>query len=550
MTAFTHYQNWLRSGRLSDAEVNELKDIEQNTEAIESRFGADLHFGTAGLRGIMELGTNRMNVHVVRRATQGLANYLTKLTASPTVVISYDSRLNSQAFAESTACVLAANGIRTYLFAEMMPVPLLSFAVRHLGCTAGIMITASHNPKEYNGYKVYNATGGQILDGEADAILEEIEKLDIFADVKDCSLAEAFDGTCSYVESSVYDAYIVAMDAVSDCTSQRDLSIVYTPLNGSGRRPVQDALTRSGFSFSTVAEQEAGDGNFTTCPSPNPEKEEVYDLALTYAKAQDADLIVATDPDCDRVGTMVKHDGQYVLLTGNEIGALLLEYLCQCHADSSDSLDGKFVCTSMVSTLLVDAIAASHGLEVKRTHVGFKYIGEQIEQQPESFLFGFEESNGYLVGDYARDKDGVVAAKLLCQMAAFYKAKGKTLVDLLEALYQKHGYVLDKTTTITVANQTESQQIMSVLRDGKAVAAAFDGLTEVVDYADAQAETGLPLANVIRMQFADGARLIVRPSGTEPKVKFYVSACADSKAKCQERMQEIMENLNELIGEK
>lgn len=543
MTSLQKYQDWLQSARLSDAEVSELKSIEANPTAIDDRFGADLLFGTAGLRGIMEAGTNRMNIHVVRRATQGLAGYLLKQD-NPTVVISYDSRLQSKDFAESTACVLAANGIKTYLFAELMPVPVLSFAVRHLCCTAGIMITASHNPKEYNGYKVYSATGGQILDAEADAILKEIEAVDMFRGVKTCSLKDALSGCCSYVDPSVYEAYLKTMNDASKISPERDLTIVYTPLNGSGKRPVQDTLSANDFTFTTVSAQEEPDGNFTTCPSPNPEKEEVYELALADARAIDADLIVATDPDCDRVGTMVKHDDRYVLLSGNEIGALLLQYICQ----NTDDLAGKYICTSMVSTLLVDAIAKAHGLTVKRTHVGFKYIGEQMELDPEGFLFGFEESNGYLVGTYARDKDGVVAAKLLCQMAAHYKSCGMTLIDLLESLYEKHGFVLDKTTTITVSSQEESRAIMKTLRDTDAVKSAFDDLNAYADYADETLDTGLPAANVIKMDFADGARLIVRPSGTEPKVKIYVSAYKASKAACTARIEEIIASLNKLIG--
>lgn len=544
MTSLRNYNEWLASGRLTPEEVSQLDAIKDNKAAIDDRFGADLLFGTAGLRGIMEAGTNRMNVHVVRRATQGLANYLLKQTPAPSAVISYDSRLQSKDFAESTARVLAANGIQTYLFPELMPVPLLSFAVRHLCCDAGIMITASHNPKAYNGYKVYNRTGGQILDAEADAILKEIEAIDIFQGVKDCSLQEAFDGCCSYVDPSVYEAYLQTMNDASNISPERDLTIVYTPLNGSGRRPVQDALTANGFTFTTVKAQEEPDGNFTTCPSPNPEKEEVFQLALADARAANADIIIGTDPDCDRVGTMVKHGEDYVLLSGNEIGALLLQYLCQ----NTDDLSGKYVCTSMVSTLLTNAIADSFGLTVKRTHVGFKYIGEQMELDPDGFLFGFEESNGYLVGTYARDKDGVVAAKLLCQMAAHYKSRGMTLVDLLESLYEKHGYVLDKTTTITVSSQEESQNIMKTLRDTDAVKSAFDGLTGCTDYADKTLDTGLPAANVIKMDFADGCRLIVRPSGTEPKVKIYVSAHKNTKSACLSRIDEVTASLYQLIG--
>lgn len=546
MTGLEQYKKWINSKQLTIEELDELKSIEGKIDEIEERFSQDLQFGTAGLRGIMELGTNRMNEYVVRKTTQGVAQYLLKHHPMPTVVISYDSRNHSRDYAEATAQVLSVNGIKTFLFSEMMPVPVLSFAIRYLNCTAGIMITASHNSKEYNGYKVYNSTGGQILDDEATAILTEIEKIDIFTKMKPCTMKDAMETNCEYVEKTIYDAYLQTVEQASCYSNERDLSIVYTPLNGSGRKPVQEILKKNHFSVFTVPEQEMEDGNFTTCPSPNPEKKEVYDLALSYAKELQADIIIATDPDCDRVGAMIKSDEDYVLLTGNEIGILLLQYLCEC----SENANGKYVCTSIVSTLLVDSIVKEYKLDIKRTHVGFKYIGEQIEKSPQEFFFGFEESNGYLIGDYARDKDGVVAANLLCQMAAYYKANGMTLIDVLESIYEKYGFVMEQTITITVDNQAERQKIMSVLRDKDAVFDHFRGISELVDYEDKSANTGLTLANVVKLEFNNGARLIVRPSGTEPKVKIYISAKGSSQIVAVMRSEEMLKKLNKLIGVK
>lgn len=538
------FERWCTSSAVTEKELAELEALKGNEEKIKENFGTSLKFGTAGLRGIMEVGTNRMNIHVVRKASQGLAEYLKKEYYEPSVVISYDSRLNSKEFAREAAAVLTANGIKTYIFSEIMPVPVLSFAVRKLEALAGVIITASHNPKEYNGYKVYNSTGGQILDEEAERILAEIDKLDIFDDVKTMNFDEALKAGCSWVDESVYEAYLAEMDGVSNFSGETNLSIVYTPLNGAGRRSVQEILTRNGFEFFTVPEQEMEDGNFTTCPYPNPEKPEVYEIARLYAEKQDADLIIATDPDCDRVGAMVKHEGEYVLLNGNEVGVLLFNYICERMAGKAF---GKKLFTSMVSTPMADDIAERYGVKVERTLVGFKYIGNKIEFNRDNFLFGFEESNGYLVGSYARDKDGVVAAKLLCQMAAFYKKKGQTLIDVLEELSMHFGYTVDETVTLEISSQDESREMMKRLRDRMRVYQVIDGIKKYTDYADMMVQTGLPKADIVQIDFFDKSRVIIRPSGTEPKIKIYLSACSREKSLCQWKNREILSKIQKLI---
>lgn len=540
------YNNWLSSSALTEAETAELNKLKDNEEQLQDAFGASLKFGTAGLRGIMGLGTNRMNIYVVRKATQGLANYLNSTCRQPSVVVSYDSRLNSRSFAEETACVLTANNIRTYIFEEMMPVPVLSYAVRHLECSAGIMITASHNPKEYNGYKVYNSTGGQILDKEADSIYNSIEAVDIFNDIKTMTFEAALKSCCSYTDEAVFTEYMNEMDKVSDFTKKRNLNIVYSPLNGSGNKPVQEILTRNGFEYFVVPEQEQEDGNFTTCPSPNPEKAEVYEIALRYAQQQNADIIITTDPDCDRVGAMVKHNDDYTLLTGNQIGILLFHYICEASPDVSQ----KTLCTTIVSTPLVNEIAADYDVNVKRTLVGFKYIGQQIDLAPDKFILGFEESNGYLIGDYARDKDGVVAVKLFCQMAAFYKSQNQTPVDVLGKLYDKYGYTVDKTVTIDISGETEKAAIMKKIRNHAQLQDTFAAMTGTIDYSDeTTAElTGLPLADVVQIDFEDKSRIIVRPSGTEPKIKMYLSASEKTKAKSTVKIEELLQKIKDLIN--
>lgn len=536
----TQIEKWKNSAVLTEAEKKELEAMTQ--EELASAFARDLEFGTAGLRGVMGLGTARMNIYVIRRATKGLAIYLKNHFQAPKVVISYDSRNHSREYAEAAAGVLAKAGVETYIYGEMMPVPVLSYTTRYLKCDAGIMITASHNPKQYNGYKVYAATGGQILDAAADEILGEIMSLDMFDDVDYYDFDEAMAKDCKYVPEEVYKSFLAQAEAASKLTSERDLEIVYTPLNGSGARPVQDILARNGFNkVSVVKEQLEPNGDFPTCPSPNPEKVEVYELALELAKEKNADVIVATDPDCDRVGVMAKRGSQWVLMTGNQLGILLTDYI----AGQVENPETKTMVTSVVSTPMVNKIAAAYGIGMRRTLVGFKYIGEQIDLLGDGFMFGFEESNGYLVGRYARDKDGVVAAKLACQMAAFYKAQGKTLIDVLDGLYEKFGHCVDQTVSVDLDDISQAKGIMEAIATRDAAEKVFGETSEFVNYsAD---ETGLPKANMIQIEKEDGTRVIVRPSGTEPKVKLYMSFYEEDQEKLEERKTEILTNFKKII---
>lgn len=510
------HSDWLVNCTAYKAELLTMSDDE-----IADAFGSDLKFGTAGLRGVMGAGTNRMNEFVVRRATQGLAAHLNANYENPTVAIAYDSRNNSRKFAVETARVLAGNGIKTYIYEELMPVPVLSFTVRRLECTCGVVITASHNSREYNGYKVYGSDGAQILESEAASILEQISRVDMFGGVKTAEFEPSSDGLISYVDESVYEEYMQAMLAASDIASETDVDILYTPLNGSGLRPVTDMFARCGFGARIVEEQRKPDGDFPTCTYPNPEKLETYDRAL--AQADGCDIIVATDPDCDRVGCMVNQNGEYRLLSGNDIGTIITYYLC-----GREGAAGKTIVSSLVSTPIIDAIAARYDVKVRRTLVGFKWIGAQMNELGEDFLFGFEESNGYLTGLYARDKDGVCGARMLCSLAAYYKAQGKTLIDVMNEIYEKFGMCINETVSL----ETEGAPLMAKVRDA--------GIAGLIDYAPGIC--GLPQADILQMNYVDDSRLIIRPSGTEPKVKLYISAAS------KERINEIVEALNKIIN--
>lgn len=536
----TQIEKWKNSPVMTEEEKNELAGM--TDEQLVSAFSSDLEFGTAGLRGVMGLGTARMNVYVIRRATKGLAVYLKNHFEEPRVAISYDSRNNSRRFAEAAAGVLAKAGIKTYMYAEMMPVPVLSYTTRYLNCDAGIMITASHNPKQYNGYKVYAATGGQILDAAADEILAEIMKLDMFEDVDYFSFEEALENGCEFVPEEVYNSFLAEAEAASQFSDERDIEIVYTPLNGSGARPVQDILARNGFDkVSVVKEQLEPDGDFPTCPSPNPEKVEVYDLAVALAKEKNADIIVATDPDCDRVGVMAKKGDEFVLITGNQLGILFTDYI----AGRTENPETKTMVTSVVSTPMVNRMAESYGIGMRRTLVGFKYIGEQIDLLKDGYMFGFEESNGYLVGQYARDKDGVVAAKMACQMAAYYKAQGRTLIDVLDDLYAKFGHCVDQTVSVDLDDISRAKGIMAAIATREAAEKVFGDVSGFINYsAD---ETGLPKTNMIQIEKEDGTRVIVRPSGTEPKVKLYMSFYEEDAAKLEERKKAILDDFSAIV---
>ena len=518
------YNEWLEGCPEYRAELEAMSD-EEKADA----FGGELKFGTAGLRGIMGPGTNRMNEYVVRKATQGLADYLNAGFDGPSVAIAYDSRNNSGKYAREAAGVLAANGIKTYIYSELMPVPVLSFTVRRLQTTCGIVITASHNSREYNGYKVYGSDGGQILETAAAEILERIGAVDMFGGVRTVPFEPAEGSLIEYVKEEIYQEYLEAMLAATDICSETDVDILYTPLNGSGLRPVTDMFERCGFKVRVLEIQKAPDGNFPTCTYPNPEKPEAYREAL--ALSEGCDIIVATDPDCDRVGCMVKApDGEYRLLSGNEIGTLFTYFLC-----GRESSKGKTVVSSLVSTPLTDIIAKAYGVNSRRTLVGFKYIGEQMNELRDDFLLGFEESNGYLTGLYARDKDGVGGTHMLCSLAAYYKAQGKTIPDVLDEIHDRFGGCVN----VTVSIETEGAPLMKKVRDAVTSGSIASDVAETLDYSGGI--NGLPKAEIVQFDYSDGSRLIIRPSGTEPKVKLYISA-ADT-----ERIAEIEAQLKELI---
>lgn len=499
-----------------------------------------LKFGTSGIRGIMGPGRNQLNIDTIKRATQGLADYLNEKSERPSVIISFDSRNNSREFAECTASVLAANGIDTDIFREITPVPVLSFAIRRLGCTAGVMITASHNSREYNGYKVYGASGGQILDKEAAEVMTKIEAVTPER-IKHVSFAEALAGSCCYAPDELYEEYLAAVRSAVPFPGGDRLSVIYTPLNGSGRKPVHDLLAEEGFEVFTVPQQAEPDGNFTTCPYPNPEKEDVYRLALEYAKERGADIITATDPDCDRVGAMAFDGDEYVLLSGNDLGALLLEYICS----TSDDVKGRTVVSTIVSTPIIDRIAEHYGAEVIRTLVGFKYIGRKMDELQEKFLFGFEESNGFLTGTYARDKDGAAGVKLICRMAAFYREKGLTLMDALEQIYEKYGAVMTHTVNYNIGSSEEREAVMREVRNRQKLCRVFGHVAGYMDYMTP--DTGLPKSDIVSFQLEDGSGMIIRPSGTEPKIKLYISACSSSAEAGRQKTAELAERFSRML---
>ena len=524
---------------VDDGDVaNELMNMTQ--AGVEDAFYRDLAFGTGGLRGVIGAGTNRMNVYTVAKASQGLADYLRKKYARPSVVIGYDSRIKSDVFAQVTAEVLAANDIAVHIWPQLMPVPTVSFATRYLKASAGVMITASHNPAKYNGYKVYGADGCQITTAAAGEILSEINKLDIFSDVKKESFASGLQsGKISYIADRVYTAFIDAVKSQSvlgDLAVDKNVAICYTPLNGAGLKPVIRALTEGGYTNITVVkEQEQPDGNFPTCPYPNPEIKEAMTLGMDYAKQHNADLLLATDPDCDRVGIAVRNSqGEYVLLSGNETGILLLDYICARRQALGIMPAEPVMIKTIVTMDLGERIATKYGVSTRNVLTGFKFIGEQIgfmEQagKADNFIFGFEESYGYLTGSYVRDKDGVDAAFMICEMFAYYKNQGISLIDRLNELYKEYGYSLNTLHSYEfdgAAGFAKMQDIMKKFRQGLECIGGKQVL-KVLDYSTGL--DGLPQADVLKYLLEGNSSLVVRPSGTEPKLKAYISVSADSK---------------------
>ena len=538
----TEYERWLQQPLDDQDLTEELQSIQGQEDEINDRFYRELEFGTAGLRGVIGAGTNRMNVYTVRKATQGLSNYLLKHAEGKpqSVAIAYDSRIKGVLFSKESAAVLAANGIKAYIYPQLMPTPALSYAVRHLKCDAGICVTASHNPAKYNGYKAYGSDGCQITADMADGITQEIGALDIFADVKKMDFEEGRkQGLIEYIGDETMGAFLDDVYKESLTGDASNLKLVYTPLNGAGRVCVLRILERIGIKDVTVVpEQEYPDGNFPTCPYPNPEFREALQKGLELCEKVQPDLLLATDPDSDRVGIAVNQGGEFKLMTGNEVGILLLDFIARVKQEQGKLPAHPVAVTTIVSTDMVDPIAQHYGIEMRRCLTGFKYIGdiiadvEQKEGSYESFLLGFEESYGYLSGGYVRDKDAVDGSMLIFEMASYYKRQGKTLVDAMNDLYETYGYYQNATLNFGFEGEDgmkTMQKIMDTLRSDPPAEIAGTKVIGRSDYeasqsyGDKEGVIDLPKSNVLEYRLENGCKLIVRPSGTEPKIKIYLS---------------------------
>ena len=547
------YKLWLEKATKDPDLQTELKSIEGKEEEINDRFYRELEFGTGGLRGVIGAGTNRMNYYTVCKATQGLASYLMKIKPEgASVAVSYDSRIKSTYFAESVAEVLSANGIRVYLYNELMPTPMLSWAVRYYNCDAGVMVTASHNPAKYNGYKVYGPDGCQLTIDAADAVLKEINRTDAFTGIISVSIEEGIrSGLVRYIDDKCIDAYMaeVRKQAVHpDICASSGLKVVYTPLNGTGNKPVRRILKEIGIKdVIVVPEQENPDGNFTTCPYPNPEFKEALQKGLELCRKEKPDLLLATDPDCDRVGIAVPDGDDYALFTGNEVGALLLEYIARERKALGTLPKDPVAVKTIVTTDITQKIADKYGIKLVEVLTGFKFIGEQIgflEEKGETdrYIFGFEESYGYLAGGYVRDKDAVVASMLICEMAAFYRAQGVSLIEARRKMYEEYGSYVNKLDNFAFEGEsgmTKMQQIMDGIRKDvpkdvagtKTIAFADYETSEKTELASgAKTKIELPKSNVLALYLEDGAKLIIRPSGTEPKIKIYYTTIGKTNA--------------------
>ena len=540
------YARWC-AANLDDPDLApELASIAGDEEAIKERFAVALKFGTAGLRGVIGAGTNRMNVYVVRQATQGLANWVKTQGGSQTVAISYDSRIKSDVFAKAAAEVLAANGVKVRIYKALMPVPALSFATRYYKCNAGIMVTASHNPAKYNGYKAYGPDGCQMTDEAADVVYAEIQKTDVLTGAKTMTFEKGMAaGLIQYVEDDCCEALYQAIESRSvrpGLCATAGLKLVYSPLNGSGLVPVTRILKDLGITDVTIVpEQKNPDGNFPTCPYPNPEIFEALRLGLELAEKSGADLMLATDPDADRVGIAVRcKDGSYELLSGNEVGVLLLDYICAGRIEKGTMPKNPVMVKSIVSTPLADKVAAHYGVECRNVLTGFKWIGDQIAKleaagEVERFIFGFEESYGYLAGSYVRDKDAIIGSMLICEMAAYYRSIGSSIKEELERIYSQYGRYLNKVDSFEfegLSGMDKMAKIMADLRADHLTEIAGYKVEKVTDYKKPE-ETGLPAANVLIYALEGGASVIVRPSGTEPKIKAYYTTLGKDLAEAQ-----------------
>lgn len=555
------YKRWLNTD-LEDADLRpELAGIEGNDDEIKERFALALKFGTAGLRGVLGAGTNRMNIYVVRQATQGLANWVKTQGGSQTVAISYDSRLKSDVFAKTAAGVLAANDIQVRIYDALMPVPALSFATRYYKCNAGVMVTASHNPAKYNGYKAYGPDGCQLTDDAAAVVYEEIQKTDVLTGAKYMSFAEGVEkGLIHFVgddcKKALYDA-IESRQVRPGLCKTAGLKLVYSPLNGSGLVPVTQVLKDIGVTDITIVpEQEYPNGYFTTCSYPNPEIFEALELGLNFAKEKGADLMLATDPDADRVGIAMKcPDGSYELVSGNEVGVLLLDYICAGRIEKGTMPENPVAVKSIVSTPLADAVAKHYDVELRNVLTGFKWIGDQIAKleadgEVDRFIFGFEESYGYLAGPYVRDKDAVIGSMLICEMAAYYRSIGSSLKQRMEEIYSEYGRYLNKVDSFEFPGLTGMDKMASImqgLRDNPPTEIGGVKVVKATDYKKTE-ETGLPAANVLIYSMEDGATVIVRPSGTEPKIKTYFTTLGKDLAEAQAKKDQLAEGLKPILA--
>ena len=564
------YDLWLTSADADKDLIPELESIKGDDEAILDRFYKNLEFGTAGLRGVIGAGTNRMNVYTVNQATQGLADYLNEEFENPSVAIAYDSRIKSKEFAESAAGVLAANGIKVYIYPELVPTPMLSFAVRRLNCSSGIIITASHNPSKYNGYKCYDPNGYQMTDEAAEKTYNYIQNIDMFSGVKTMDFEDALaEDMVDFIEDWLYDEFyekVLSCRVNADAIKKSGLKIIYTPLNGAGNKPVRKVLKKAGIKdVVVVKEQEKPDGKFPTCPYPNPEIRQAFECAIETAKGTDADLLLATDPDCDRVGIAVRDGDGYVLMTGNEVGAMLCEYLLSNLKEQNKLPQNPIVVKSIVTTPLIEAICKEYNAEVADLLTGFKYIGELItnlekDGKEDNFVIGMEESYGYLRGIHARDKDAVVASLMIAEMAAVYKLKGISLKQFMDSIYEKYGMYLNTVMNFAFEGASGMQKmadIMESLRENAPRVFGNKSVIKIADYKESKiidnvtgetSEINLPKSNVLSYSLEDNSKVIVRPSGTEPKIKVYVTACGQTRKDSEEKTELLSQDAKEILG--
>jgi phosphoglucomutase len=570
MTVMEKYLVWCEKATEDADVVRELQAMAGNEKEIAERFSVDLAFGTGGLRGIIGAGTSLMNIYTVRRATQGLAQELLEHYEHPSVAIAYDSRIKSELFSREAAGVMAANGIRVWIYPELMPTPMLSFAVRELHCQGGINVTASHNPSKYNGYKVYGADGCQLTDADAGQVTAQINKVDLFDDVKHMSFDEGLaSGMIRFIGEDVRESYM--QNVLKQCVHPElcraaGLKLMYTPLNGAGNKPVREVLRRMGVENVTVVpQQELPDGNFPTCPYPNPEIRQVFECGLEMAKTDAPDLMLATDPDCDRVGIAVRDGDDYRLFTGNEVGAMLLYYILSQRTAMDTLPERPVAIKTIVTTPIVEAIAAKFGCEVISVLTGFKYIGEQIGEleakgEENRYQLGFEESYGYLSGSYVRDKDAVYGAMAICDMASYYKSQGKTLIDVIEEIYHEFGYYVNTVASFEFQGLAGMAQMKSIMNDirhdapkticGKQVVRFNDYLTSLsYDLVGGTEDViHLPKSNVLSFFLSDGSNLIIRPSGTEPKIKVYIASVGASRAESIATGEQLMTEAKRMLG--